>query len=92
MKRGRDELLLLVTTYEDGAYYCYTAPLSTFSDEELKVLSQSLPSDRKGKVTGCLSPYENESMYDKSVWTYVKEEDVPALENVGKVVLAYGYE
>ena len=93
MKRGRAEILLLITTTEDAGYYCYTACLDTFNEQELKDLHQSLPSEREKKgVPGCLSPYDTETMYDKSVWTHVKEDDVPALENVGKVVLAYAYE
>ena len=92
MKRGREDKLLLVTTTEDGAFYCYTAALATFTDAHLTALHSSLPSEREGKVPGCLSPYGLKSMYDESVWTPVEQEDVPAVENVGKVVLAYAYE
>ena len=83
---------MMVTTTEDASYYCYTAPLHLFSQEEVRILKDSLPSERESKVPGCRSAYENDSMYDPSVWNHVKNDDVPDLENVGKVVLAYAYE
>ncbi len=99
-KREREEgeaQVLLILENESPPCYCYTAPLSLFTESDLEALSGSLPSDRKaGPLKGCLSEATEENLWselDQSVWTPVDRTSmVWSLEHVRRVVMAYQFE
>ena len=84
-------LLLFVSSPEEPDYYCWTTPLTdVWTEEVIKTLSMSCPSDRKDKIPGCYGLYHE--FEDASIWTPVENADVSTLKNIGRVVLGYFYE
>lgn len=101
-KRDRDEevdqdQVLLILENDSPPSFVYTAPLSYFTEADLKALSRSLPSDRiNGPLKGChgdVSDATEWSELDRTVWTNVGDpEDVWSLKNIRRVVMAFAYE
>lgn len=93
-KRERQDLLLLILMEEAGeCSTCYYADVNAFQEEEIQLMINSLPSERYQGVPGCLDPEgDDDSLFDDSIWTSVDYKDVSSLENIGRVVIAFGYE